>query len=95
MGPLRAGTGHHQIKGNILFELDGQSASASTKSIWRTRKSLPATGLLFPLSIRTKTGEEGIVRTILSVSEENQSMTFAGHPQGAYARLMKAASIGS
>ena len=77
---------------NILFELDGQSAlDIYKKYLGEHAKGLPATGLLFPLSIRTKTGEYGIVRTILSVSEENQSMTFAGDiPEGAYARLMKA-----
>jgi hypothetical protein len=33
----------------------------------------------------------GLVRTILAVNEEEQSMTFAGDvPEGAYARLMKA-----
>jgi hypothetical protein len=43
------------------------------------------------LSIRTKDGQTGLVRTILSVDEKEQSMTFAGDvPEGAYARLMKA-----
>ncbi len=38
-----------------------------------------------------KTGETGVVRTILSVDEREQSMTFAGDvPEGAYVRLMKA-----
>ena len=54
-------------------------------------KGLPATGLLFPLSVRCNQEEAGVVRTILSVDEEDQSLTFAGDvPQGAYARLMKA-----
>src|SRR5208282_5180858 len=54
-------------------------------------KGLPATGLLFPLSIRTETEKTGVVRTILSVDEKTQSMTFAGDvPEGTYARLMKA-----
>lgn len=88
-GPERIIT---KSQGNILFELDGQSALGIYKKyLGEHAKDLPATGLLFPLSIRTKTGESGIVRTILSVSEENQSMTFAGDiPKGAYARFMKA-----
>ena len=50
---------------------------------------MPSTGLLFPLSIRTNAGE--VVRTILSVNEQDQSMTFAGDiVQGGYAKLMKA-----
>jgi len=52
---------------------------------------LPATGLLFPLSLRTGEGNRGVVRTILSVNENEQSMTFAGDvPEGSFARLMKA-----
>lgn len=88
-GPERVVT---RSQGNILFELDDQSALGIYKKyLGEHAKGLPATALLFPLSIRIKTGNEGIVRTILSVNEENQSMTFAGDiPQGAYARFMKA-----
>jgi hypothetical protein len=54
-------------------------------------KGLPATGLLFPLSVRVKPGETPLVRTILAVDEQEQSMTFAGDvPEGASARLVKA-----
>jgi hypothetical protein len=43
------------------------------------------------LRIRNDAGGSGVVRTILSVNEEEQSLTFAGDvPEGAYARLMKA-----
>jgi hypothetical protein len=79
-------------KGNILYELDGKSAlELYKKYLGEHAKGLPATGLLFPLSLRTKEGETGVVRTILSVNEEDQSMTFAGDvPEGAYVRLMKA-----
>jgi len=77
---------------NLLYELDGQSAlEVYKKYLGKHAEGLPATGLLFPLSIRTKNGETGIVRTILSVNEEEKSMTFAGDiPEGAYARFMKA-----
>lgn len=79
-------------KGNVLYELDGRSAlELYKKYLGEHAKGLPATGLLFPLSLRTKEGETGVVRTILSVNEEDQSMTFAGDvPEGAYVRLMKA-----
>jgi len=75
-----------------LYELDGKSALELYKRyLGDHAKGLPATGLLFPLSLRTKEGEAGLVRTILSIDEEVQSMTFAGDvPEGAYARLMKA-----
>lgn len=78
--------------GNVLFELDGRSALGLYKQyLGEHAAGLPATGLLFPLSLRTQDGEPGVVRTILSVNEEDQSLTFAGDvPEGAYARLMKA-----
>jgi hypothetical protein len=79
-------------KANVLYELDGQSALGLYKQyLGEHAKGLPATGLLFPLSIRNQSGETAVVRTILSVDEAAQSMTFAGDvPEGAYARLMKA-----
>jgi hypothetical protein len=78
--------------GNILYEMDGRSALELYKMyLGEHADGLPATGLLFPLSIRTKEHETGLVRTILSVDEEKQSLTFAGDvPEGTYARLMKA-----
>jgi hypothetical protein len=88
-GPERLIT---QSRGNVLFELDGKSALMLYKKyLGKHAKGLPSTGLLFPLSIRIREGERGVVRTILSINEEDQSMTFAGDvPEGAYARLMKA-----
>ena len=77
---------------NILYELDGKPALDLYKKYLGEDQSrgLPATGLLFPLSIRGKDNTEPLVRTILSVNEEAQSMTFAGDiPEGNYARLMK------
>jgi len=72
--------------------LEGRSALELYKNyLGEHAQGLPATGLLFPLNLRTKEGESGVVRTILSVSEEEQSMTFAGDvPEGAYVHLMKA-----
>jgi hypothetical protein len=88
-GPERLIT---RSNGNVLHELDGKSAlELYKKYLGDHAKGLPATGLLFPLSLRTKEGETGVVRTILGINEEEQSMTFAGDvPEGAYARLMKA-----
>jgi hypothetical protein len=80
-------------RGNVVYELDGRPALGLYKEYLGDRaKGLPATGLLFPLAIR-RTEEPGklLVRTILGVEEESQSLTFAGDiPQGAYAQLMKA-----
>lgn len=88
-GPERLIT---RSEGNILYEFDGKSALDLYKTyLGDHAKGLPATGLLFPLCIRTQAGESWLVRTILSIDEEHQSMTFAGDvPEGFYARLMKA-----
>jgi hypothetical protein len=88
-GPERLIT---RSKGNILYELDGKSALNLYKQyLGEHAKGLPATGLLFPLSLRINDASRPVVRTLLSVDEENQSMTFAGNmPVNAYARLMKA-----
>ena len=77
---------------NVLYELDGKSAlDLYKKYLGEHAKNLPASGLLFPLSLRTKDGHSSLVRTILAINEEEQSMTFAGDmPEGSYARLMKA-----
>ena len=78
--------------GNVLYELDGQSALALYKRYLGAHAAdLPASGLLFPLSLRTPEVSAPVVRTILSVSEDDQSLTFAGDvPTGGYVRLMKA-----
>ena len=88
-GPERLIT---KSKGNVLFELDGKSALELYKQyLGEHAQGLPATGLLFPLSLRVAEDDTPVVRTILAVSEPEQSMTFAGDvPEGSYARLMKA-----
>lgn len=88
-GPERVIT---KSEGNVLYELDGRSAlELYRRYLGEHASGLPATGLLFPLSVRTPDNSTGVVRTILSVDEERQSLTFAGDvPEGWYARLMKA-----
>jgi hypothetical protein len=88
-GPERLVT---RAEGNVLYELDGRSALQLYKEyLGKHAAGLPATGLLFPLSVRTADQETAVVRTILAVDEDAESMTFAGDiPSGSYARLMKA-----
>jgi hypothetical protein len=88
-GPERLVT---KSKGNVLYELDGQPAlDLYKKYLGEEAKGLPATGLLFPLSVRARPGETPVVRSFLSIDEAAQSLAFAGDvPEGAYARLMKA-----
>lgn len=87
-GPERLVT---RSEGSVLYELDGEPALALYKLyLAHHAAQLPASGLLFPLSIRQDDGN-GVVRTILGVDERQQSLTFAGDiPQGARARLMRA-----
>jgi hypothetical protein len=88
-GPVRRIT---RSKGNVLFELDGQSALALYKKyLGQHAANLPSSGLLFPLSLKTDENAAPVVRTVLSIDEAAQSMTFAGDlPEGACAQLMKA-----
>ena len=91
-GPERTIT---RARANVLYELDGRPALDLYKSyLGELSGGLPATGLLFPLAIRTagsRPDEPSLVRTILAVDEDDQSMTFAGDmPEGARAQLMRA-----
>ncbi|MFT5180044.1 MAG: hypothetical protein ACI9GH_000320 [Candidatus Paceibacteria bacterium] len=91
-GPLRLIT---KSKGNVLYELDGKPALELYKRyLGDEAKDLPGSGLLFPLNLiieDTDGSKSEVVRTLLAVSEEDQSMTFAGDmPEGSHANLMKA-----
>ena len=83
-------------EGNVLYELDGKPVLRLYKDYLGERASgLPATALLFPLSMRADRGDHGdekrLVRTVLSVDEAAQSMTFAGDiPVGSRVQLMRA-----
>lgn len=78
-------------KGNVLYELDGQSALELYKRYLGEHAAGPAEALLFPLALRTDGEGYGLVRSVMAINEEEQSMTFAGDmPEGGYARLMKA-----
>lgn len=87
-GPDREVT---RSEGNIVYEIDGEPAlSIYRKHLGDYAKELPGAALLFPLSVKTGPDGDEVVRTILSVNEENDSLTFAGAvAQGSTARLMK------
>jgi hypothetical protein len=87
-GPVRTIT---RAEGNVLYELDGHSALDLYKTYLGDHAAqLPASGLLFPIVVTEAQGGEGVVRTVLSVNEQDKSMTFAGDiPQGGTAQLMK------
>jgi hypothetical protein len=79
-------------EGNVLYELDGQSALDLYKMYLGDKAAeLPGSALLFPLGLKFDEDSDTIVRTVLAVDEEANSMTFAGDiPEGCYVRLMKA-----
>ena len=80
-------------KNNVLYELDGKSALTLYKEyLGEKAAGLPATGLLFPLSIRKdKNDTRQLVRTLLAIDEKEGSLTFAGDvPMGSLAQLMRA-----
>ena len=89
-GPERLVT---RAKENVLFKLyDHPALELYKQYLGEEAKHLPASGLLFPLAIRSERGiGEQIVRTILAIDEEQKSITFAGTiPEGSYAQLMSA-----
>lgn len=77
---------------NVLYEIDGKNALNLYKEYLGPYKDeLPGSALLFPLSLKEPGSGEHVVRTILSINEQEKSMLFAGNlPQGCTVRLMKA-----
>lgn len=88
-GPEREVT---RSKGNVLYEIDGKSALELYKTyLGDEAKNLPSSALLFPLSMINEELNQPVVRTILSISDSEGSMTFAGDiPVGSKVRFMKA-----
>ena len=89
-GPKRRVT---KSEANVLYELDDLPALELYKKYLGERAAeLPASALLFPLALRIHADDEKVVvRTILSVDEESQSMVFAGDiPENHYVQLMRA-----
>ena len=87
-GPERAVT---KSKGNVVYEIDGQPAlELYKKYLGEQADELPASGLRFPLSIQKNKTEKPLIRTLLAVSEDEQSLTFAGDvPEGYISKLMR------
>ena len=77
---------------NVLYEIDGEPVLDLYKNFLKDQsRNLPAAGMLFPLSVREKSSDKPIVRTLVSVNELDKSITFAGDiKEGSLVRLMKA-----
>lgn len=76
---------------NKLFEIDGKNAlELYKKYLGKYAEELPQSAFLFPLALKLGADHEPVVRTILSIDEEEQSMTFAGDmPETGKVRFMK------
>ncbi len=90
-GPVRRIT---RSESNVLYELDYQPALQLYKEYLGEKASdLPSSGLLYPLAIHdpNEHNDTQLVRTILAIDEQEQSLVFAGDiPTGWYAQLMRA-----
>jgi hypothetical protein len=88
-GPARIVT---RADHNTLYELDGQSALLLYKKYLGDQAAqLPSSALRFPLCVTPAGSEHTVVRTILSIDENAETMTFAGDiPLGARVRFMRA-----
>jgi hypothetical protein len=87
IGPYRLIT---KSSGSVLYELDGRSALSLYKEyLGELAQGLPATGLLFPLCLSVRDTGHHVLRGLLSVDEQSQSLRFAGHvPEGAHVCMM-------
>lgn len=86
-GPTRTIT---KSSKNVVFEIDEQHAlDLYKKYLGDFADRLPGSALLFPL-LMIEQDNAAVVRTILSIDHEKNSMTFAGNmPEGSKVRLMK------
>ena len=78
---------------NILYELDGAPALEVYKRyLGEYASGLPGSGLLFPFAMLGRSGEDqGVIRTILGVNEQDGSLTLAGElARGSQLKLMHA-----
>jgi hypothetical protein len=75
-GPERVVT---KSQNNILYELDGKPALDLYKTyLGEKSKELPGAALLYPLKVKSSDENKSIVRTILNINEEENSMILAG-----------------
>ena len=79
---------------NNLFEIDHQSAfDLYRRYLGPFEDNVPLSTLLFPLGVILPGNKQPLVRTILSLNNEDSSMIFAGDvPQGSQVRFMKAST---
>lgn len=86
-GPERTIT---KSEGNVLFEIDGKPALDLYKRyLGEKADELPQAALLYPLTVQQDDESEPLVRTILNIDEEENSMILAGDvPMNSKVQLM-------
>ena len=69
---------------NVVYTIDDQPAlDVYKKYLGEESKNLPGSALYYPLLVYGGDEKDGVIRTILSLNEEDKSMVFAGEmPQG-------------
>jgi hypothetical protein len=92
-GPERIIT---KSEANILYEIDGQPALDLYKKYLGDKASeLPQASLLYPLNVTPEGKKEPVVRTILNINNDDQSMILAGDvPMNSRVQLMMASVDG-
>ncbi|MFV8360441.1 FIST signal transduction protein [Flavobacterium sp. LS1P3] len=92
-GPERIIT---KSEANILYEIDGQPALDLYKNYLGEKASeLPQASLLYPLNVTPEDKKEPVVRTILNINNDDQSMILAGDvPINSRVQLMMASVDG-
>lgn len=92
-GPERIIT---KSEANILYEIDGQPALDLYKNYLGDKAiELPQASLLYPLNVTPEGKKEPVVRTILNINNDNQSMILAGDvPLNSRVQLMMASVDG-
>jgi hypothetical protein len=75
---------------NVLYEIDGKPALDLYKTyLGEKSKELPGSALLYPLKVKSSDESKSIVRTILNINEEDNSMILAGDiSEGSHVQLM-------
>lgn len=87
-GPARIIT---RSEANTLYELDGKPAlELYERYLGEQAADLPASALLYPLSIHPPDDDRPLVRTILNINRDDGALIFAGDmPEGWTAQLMQ------
>ncbi|MDX6183454.1 FIST C-terminal domain-containing protein [Flavobacterium sp. Fl-77] len=88
-GPERIIT---RSEANVLYEIDGQPAlDLYKKYLGDKANQLPQASLLYPLNVTPEGKSQAVVRTILNINNQDQSMILAGDaPENAKVQLMMA-----